>query len=143
MAERTIVLAGEDGEVEKFTVVEERGGKKGTARISRYSSPYVVLFLTHLSAIARDRELTGTDLRVLLVVLARASHEHPDFDTDPGGIAAELGVHEQEVYRALRILAAKDLIRRPKKGKLALNPAIAWRGSADARERALPKPNRG
>lgn len=70
-----------------------------------------------LLRIARDRELRGEDLRVLLVLMA-----HADIDTarvTQGEIARILGLRESNVSRAIRKLCARDIIeKRTQAGKL-------------------------
>ena len=136
-ADRTLVLADEGGEVQKFTVVEEsgRGGRNAPAR--KMSGSYVYLFQDRLAEIAADRGLIGRDFRVLLAVLGRATYESPIFDSDPAGIAAELAISRHEVQLALAALAEKELILRPRRGKIALEPTFAWRGSTQGRANRL------
>jgi hypothetical protein len=132
-----MLLAGEDGIVERVHVLEETGKTGRAARERQFAEPFVFLFQKNLTELAQNRALTGFDLRVLLVVLSRATQESPMFDSDPHGLAAEMGANVRQVTASLKTLADEGYIERPKRGKLALNPEIAWRGTAVARMELL------
>lgn len=136
-ADRTITLAGEDGAVEKFVVVEEKTPNRRAVTDRSFKEPFVVLFQAALMEIARESSLTWSDLRIWLACLAHASLEQPEFDSDPRLIAAELGLDPKFVSRIQGRLVRIGLLERPRRGKLALPPRIAWRGTPEARSRAL------
>lgn len=130
-------MVHEDGTVERQQILEESGRIGRAAKERVFSEPFVFLFLARLPEIARDRALDGTDLRVFLAVLARATQETPSFDSDPAGIATDLDIHVRQVGKSLAKLAGRGLLLRPKRGKLALAPDVAWRGTAQARAQLL------
>lgn len=107
---------------------------KGAQRSKKtFGEPFVVLFQQAAAALAARKDLTASDYRVFLALLARASQENPVFDTDPAGLSLELGMHLGQVSRSVRRLGETGLIERPFRGKVALNPAIAWRGTSEQR----------
>lgn len=103
----------------------------------RFSTPYLTVFMPALDRVAADPELRLVDIRVWLAILARATHEKPEWDTDSAGIGRQIGLHPKNVLKSIRRLQDKGLILRPRYGKLALPPDVAWRGSAASRERSL------
>jgi hypothetical protein len=112
--------------------------RKGSKRnLKTFDGPWVNLFQEMLLETARDEGLNGGDFRVLLVLLGRATHESPVFESNPTGIARDLGMHPSTVTRALAKLAERGLIHRPATGKVMLNPYFAWRGGAEARQKWL------
>lgn len=113
--------------------------KKGSQGRNRktFDGPWVNLFQRRLLELATDEQLNAADFRVMLALLARATHESPVFPSSPTEIAAELGLNVSTVTRAMAKLAAKGVIDRPSKGRVALNAHVAWRGSAEARMKWL------
>lgn len=135
--DRTLLLADEDGGVQRYSVLEE------TARASRpkdakgYSDAYVTVFQGALLRAANIEGITRTQLRVWMAALARATIENAEFDAEPAQIGAALGMDPKTVIRSVTQLVAHGLLLRPRRGKLALPPDVAWRGTVIAREAAL------
>lgn len=133
-------LAGEEKPLLRFPPTAQQPVARAVPRTGkRFSTPYITVFMPALLAIAHDRTLTLSDIRVWAAVLARATHEKPEWDVDAAGIGRDAGIHPKNVQKSIRKLVEKGLILRPRHGKLALPPSIAWRGSAQDREIALRK----
>lgn len=128
---------GQEKHFARFPTAQMPAQRPGARMAKRFSTPYVTVFQPALLALAQDRTLTVSDVRVFLAVLARATHEKLEWDVDHAGIGTDVGIHPKNVQKSIRKLAEKGLVLRPRHGKVALPPAVAWRGTAQTREVAL------
>lgn len=117
-------------------VVQEEELRRAQGRSKKsFSTPFAVVFLQAAELLAANTELTASDHRVLWALIARSSQETPLVDSGPTEMGRRIGMHRGQVYRALARLAELDLIIRPRRGKVIVNPALTWRGTAEQRAR--------
>ena len=96
-----------------------------------YAKGWIMSSQEALELLAKDKELTGETLRVLLFLMA-----HLDFENwiqiTQSEIAKNLSLQKQNVSRAIIALEKKEIILRgPKIGKsyaFRLNPDFGWKG---------------
>lgn len=84
-----------------------------------------------LLQIAKDKELAGRPMRVLVYLLARLDFENY-IQVPQAEIAEALELYKPDVSKAVSLLETKEiLIRGPKVGRsfaFRLNPAYGWKG---------------
>lgn len=133
---RQVVYDTETGESVGVLVPEDAPKARGRLK-KTYGEPFASVFLALATQLGQRKDLTATDHRVLWGLIGRSSQEQVVIDSDPAGLAAELGLHVTQVVRSLATLAKADLIVRPRKGKLLVHPLLLWRGTPEDRARYL------
>ncbi len=96
-----------------------------------YSTGWVMNSQEALELLATDKELTGENYRVLLLLLSRLDFENW-IQITQSEIAEKLDMRKQNVSRAISLLELKGiLLRGPKVGRsyaFRLNPYFGWKG---------------
>ena len=96
-----------------------------------YSTGWVMNSQEALELLATDKELTGENYRVLLLLLSRLDFENW-IQITQSEIAEKLDMKKQNVSRAISTLDSKGiLLRGPKVGRsysFRLNPYFGWKG---------------
>lgn len=110
----------------------------GAKPISIYGHRWFQMSQDPLLQIAKDKELAGRPMRVLVYLLARLDFENY-IQVPQAEIAEELELHRTSVSSVISLLEKKGiLIRGPKVGRsfaFRLNPAYGWKGKTkNARE---------
>jgi len=80
--------------------------------------------------LAKDHELRGIPMAVLLALMSRLDFEN-EIVVSQAHLASELGIHPVNMSKAFRLLREKGLLevnRREGIRTYRLNPAYAWRG---------------
>jgi hypothetical protein len=98
--------------------------------------PFSMLFLEQMD---RLWPLTGTELKVLLLVLAAKPVDQTLIAYDVDVWAQRLDTSDRVIWRALNSLEHQGLIRRPKRQLIELDPRIGWRGGSKAYNEELAK----
>ena len=97
-----------------------------------YSTGWVMNSQEALELLATDRELTGENYRVLLLLLSRLDFENW-IQVTQSEIAEKLQMKKQNVSRAILLLEEKGIILRGSKiGRsyaFRLNPYFGWKGN--------------
>lgn len=113
--------------------VKTPGSKKPVVKYPKYS----LIFNDAWAALLQDKDLTLSDFKVLMAVILKSSSTEVEFPTELKAIVETSAVYKSRVVDSMAKLTKKGLIRRPRRGFLALNPEIAWRGSAEGRTAEL------
>ena len=96
-----------------------------------YSTGWVMNSQQALELLATDKELTGENYRVLLLLLSRLDFENW-IQVTQSEITEKLQMKKQNVSRAISLLEQKGIILRgPKVGRsnaFRLNPYFGWKG---------------
>ena len=96
-----------------------------------YAKGWVMNSQEALELLATDKELTGENYRVLLLLLSRLDFENW-IQITQSEIAEKLHLKKQNVSRAISLLNSKGiLLRGPKVGRsyaFRLNPYFGWKG---------------
>lgn len=96
-----------------------------------YSTGWVMNSQEALELLATDKELTGENYRVLLLLLSRLDFENW-IQIAQSEIGEKLDMKKQNVSRAISLLESKGiLLRGPKVGRsyaFRLNPYFGWKG---------------
>ena len=96
-----------------------------------YAKGWIMNSQEALELLAKDRDLTGETLRVLLFLMAYLDFENW-IQIPQSKIAKNLGLQKQNVSRAIILLEKKEIVLRgPKIGKsyaFRLNPDFGWKG---------------
>ena len=96
-----------------------------------YSTGWVMNSQEALELLATDKELTGENYRVLLLLLSRLDFENW-IQIAQSEIGEKLDMRKQNVSRAISLLESKGiLLRGPKVGRsyaFRLNPYFGWKG---------------
>ena len=96
-----------------------------------YSTGWIMNSQEALELLATDKELTGENYRVLLLLLSRLDFENW-IQIAQSEIAEKLDMRKQNVSRAISLLESKKiLLRGPKVGRsyaFRLNPYFGWKG---------------
>ena len=96
-----------------------------------YSTGWVMNSQQALELLAMDKELTGENYRVLLLLLSRLDFENW-IQVTQSEITQKLQMKKQNVSRAISLLEQKGIILRgPKVGRsnaFRLNPYFGWKG---------------
>jgi hypothetical protein len=129
---RAILFEGNDSEPlgETHVLVQKR------VRLEEF----LMLFLAGNRELARDKELTGTVLRVFLYSVGHIDYENL-ISISQTDIAKELGMKQQDVSKAFRILATKGIfLEGDKQGVYRdyyLNEEYGWRGRGKTRQKRI------
>ena len=107
-------------------------GQKKTAFTGLYDKRWFIMAQDALMMLARDDELTGKSLKVLLYLLARLDFENfihvPQVE-----IANELKLHKQDVSKYVALLERKGILTRGPKlarsSSFRLNPNFGYKGN--------------
>lgn len=98
---------------------------------ARIKEGWVMVFQEVLGRLAEDRELTMTQLRVLLFLVSRLDFENY-IHISQADVARGLGLAPSHVSPAVSVLVKKGvLMRGPKVGRvytLKLSPNLGWKG---------------
>lgn len=105
-----------------------------------------MIFQDGLLAVANER-LNGTELRVLLVILAWTDYQNRVGCTQ-SAIASRLGISPQQVCAAMAVLAKRALIYKTyvvDRGMTVwyVSPILAWRGTPQNHASAAAKAPQG
>ena len=96
-----------------------------------YSTGWIMNSQQALEVLATDKDLTGENYRVLLLLLSRLDFENW-IQVTQAEISKKLNMKKQNVSRAISILESKEIIfRGPKVGRtysFRLNPDFGWKG---------------
>ncbi len=107
-------------------------GQKKTAFTKLYDKRWFIMAQDALVALAKDNDLTGRSLRVLLYLLGRLDFEN-FIQVPQVEIADELNLHKQAVSNCVSVLEKKGiLIRGPKLARSSsfrLNPNFGYKGN--------------
>jgi DNA-binding MarR family transcriptional regulator len=105
----------------------------GAKPISIYGHRWFQMSQDPLLQIAKDKELAGRPMRVLIYLLARLDFENY-IQVPQAEIVHALELHHSDVSRSISLLENKGiLIRGPKTGRsftFRLNPTYGWKGKA-------------
>jgi hypothetical protein len=105
----------------------------GAKHPSIYGGDWFMANREAYATLAKDPELTGRPLKVLLYLLSKLDYENW-IQVPQKEIAEELGIHPASVSKEINLLLRKKiLIRGPKVGQsyaFRLNPYYAWRGDS-------------
>ena len=96
-----------------------------------YGKGWVMNSQEALEIVAKDKDIKGETYRVLFFICARLDFENW-VQISITEIAKELGMHQPDVSKAMKILEQKEIILRgPKVGRsyaFMLNPEFGWKG---------------
>jgi DNA-binding Lrp family transcriptional regulator len=96
-----------------------------------YGKGWVMNSQEALEIVAKDKDIKGETYRVLFFICARLDFENW-VQISVTEIAKELGMHQPDVSKAMKILENKQIILRgPKVGRsyaFMLNPEFGWKG---------------
>lgn len=112
-------------------------GRRPVAK--RFTTPYLTVFQPGLLLLLSEDLLSPTQLRVFLAICATAPYDQTEWTAPTDDLAGIVGTSRSTIQRALKRLVETDVIRRPSRGKIALNPVYAWRGAAQHRELMIRK----
>ena len=96
----------------------------------------MMTFQDSLAIIAKDRELNGQAMRVLMLVLSELDFENY-INIRQVDIAKELDMQKTHVSTAMRLLVNKGIILKVKEGTTTaykLNPHYGWKGKVSNME---------
>lgn len=122
---------------------------------SPYEKGWVMNSQEALEIVAKDKDIKGETYRVLFFICARLDFENW-VQISVTEIAKELGMHQPDVSKAMKVLETKEIILRgPKVGRsyaFMLNPDFGWKGKVknldeyrkerDKQERREKKPEK-
>ena len=98
---------------------------------SPYKKGWVMNSQEALEIVAKDKDIKGETYRVLFFICARLDFENW-VQISITEIANELGMHQPDVSKAMKVLENKEIILRgPKVGRsyaFMLNPDFGWKG---------------
>ena len=98
---------------------------------SPYEKGWVMNSQEALEIVAKDKDIKGETYRVLFFICARLDFENW-VQISVTEIAKELGMHQPDVSKAMKVLETKEIILRgPKVGRsyaFMLNPEFGWKG---------------
>lgn len=134
---RLLAINEQTGLVEGVIVQEQELKKARGAATKKYPEPFLTVFLAAALELARRKDLTESDHRVLWALIARSATQGDVIDSDPLGLSEQLEMHPRQLARAMAHLAEMGLVLRPKRGKIAVHPRIAWKGTPEERAKAL------
>ena len=96
-----------------------------------YGKGWVMNSQEALEIVAKDKDIKGETYRVLFFICARLDFENW-VQISITEIAKELGMHQPDVSKAMKVLEQKEIILRgPKVGRFyafMLNPEFGWKG---------------
>lgn len=96
-----------------------------------YEKGWVMNSQEALEIVAKDKDIKGETYRVLFFICARLDFENW-VQISVTEIAKELGMHQPDVSKAMKVLETKEIILRgPKVGRsyaFMLNPDFGWKG---------------
>lgn len=96
-----------------------------------YAGGWIMNSQEALEILASDKDLKGETYRVLLFLLSRLDFENWIQITQTE-IAEKLGMHKQDVNKAIKLLEKKEIVLKGKKiGRsyaFRLNPYFGWKG---------------
>ncbi len=96
-----------------------------------YGKGWVMNSQEALEIVAKDKDIKGETYRVLFFICARLDFENW-VQISITEIAKELGMHQPDVSKAMKVLEEKEIILRgPKVGRsyaFMLNPEFGWKG---------------
>ncbi len=96
-----------------------------------YGKGWVMKSQEALEIVAKDKDIKGETYRVLFFICARLDFENW-VQISVTEIAKELGMHQPDVSKAMKVLENKQIILRgPKVGRsyaFMLNPEFGWKG---------------
>ncbi len=96
-----------------------------------YGKGWVMNSQEALEIVAKDKDIKGETYRVLFLICARLDFENW-VQISVTEIANELGMHQPDVSKAMKVLETKEIILRgPKVGRsyaFMLNPEFGWKG---------------
>lgn len=135
MSQPTVSITNRDtGEVWDGAITEFSPG--GRPVKARFSTPWMAVFFDGIDALV-GADLTRTELRVFLAVASQSPDTGAAWEWRPAQTAARLGIDERRCYAAIKVLADRGLLLRPRKGWVAFPPQLFWRGTSAARATAL------
>ena len=98
---------------------------------SPYGKGWVMNSQEALEIVAKDKDIKGETYRVLFFICARLDFENW-VQISITEIAKELGMHQPDVSKAMKVLETKEIILRgPRVGRsysFMLNPEFGWKG---------------
>lgn len=104
-------------------------------RREKIEGSFLMLFFDGLESLAKDKDLKGETIRVLLYALSCLEYKNT-IPISQVEIAEELGIKRQAVNRAFKLLEAKGIIeevnRRHRQKIYVLNDRFGWRGTGKA-----------
>jgi DNA-binding transcriptional ArsR family regulator len=102
---------------------------------------WFVMFQSFLRQLARDKDLTGQDHRVLNLMLAELDWENW-VQIPQRAIAEELGMPQPKVAKSIKKLSQKgiiEVVRDGRSNRYRINPELVWKGKYAKREEAMGK----
>jgi Firmicute plasmid replication protein (RepL) len=95
-----------------------------------YEKEYALMFLLDLERLAKDRNFSFREIRVLLFMISKVGLKN-QIILEQKEIAQELGIHPTTVCKIIAMLIKNGYIEKVKKrGPLyRLNPDFGWRGT--------------
>jgi predicted transcriptional regulator len=130
------------------TVNQKTGEKKeGYFVYIAYPKPkitgnrWMMTFQDSLAIIAKDKEINGQTMRVLLLVLSELDFENY-INIKQIDIAKELEMQKTHVSTSMRLLVNKGIILKVKEGTTTgykLNPHYAWKGKVSNMEAEIKR----
>lgn len=103
---------------------------------ARFDAPWMAVFDAGLEALM-DARLTVSDVRVFYALLARSTTTGEQWEIRAELISDRLGMDLRRVRRGVAAIVEAGLLTRPRKGWVAFNPDMFWRGTSEARARAM------
>jgi len=110
---------------------DEDAGGKGWYVMVRYPEIFQVV------RDVRSGEDAGVTFAVMLAAIGHIPHNSLAVAAPVRKIAEDAAVSPREASRALSRLCKLGILKRQDRGRFAINPEYAWRGSLTAREQAL------
>ena len=134
---------------DKIQIVNEKTGEKkdGFFVYVAYPKPkitgnrWMMTFQDSLKIIAKDKELTGQTMHVLMLVLSELDFENY-IHIKQVDIAKELEMQKTHVSAAMKMLVDKQIILKVKEGRTAgykLNPQYGWKGQVSNRNKEIDR----
>jgi predicted transcriptional regulator len=134
---------------DKIQILNEKTGEKkeGFFVYVAYPKPkitgnrWMMTFQDSLKIIAKDKELTGQTMHVLMLVLSELDFENY-IHIKQVDIAKELEMQKTHVSAAMKMLVDKQIILKVKEGRTAgykLNPQYGWKGQVSNRNKEIDR----
>lgn len=103
---------------------------------ARFDAPWMAFFDAGLDALM-DEKLTVSDYRIFFALVQRAVPALTEWEIRSREVAERLQMDERRVRRGVAKLVEAGLLSRPRRGFLAFEPRLFWRGSSSDRVTVL------
>jgi hypothetical protein len=130
--DKVAVVDNDTGEVLGKVLDDEAGALIWVPPKHRFGREFIVLFQGDLLRLAQS-DLTGSDLRVFLVLLSECAYENR-CELTYKQIGELIGMRYQHVYRSIKKLVELGYVERSENIHY-LSAACAWKGRIDAYHR--------